>query len=359
MPTRRASPRPGARSPPRASVQFMGLCDPRNSKGSNPIVPATPPPQALDEDEEELMESSGGSVFGRAVFGNQVTNHSGCLDAEELEGVLTTEEEEGYKKLFSQLDATMDGTIAVQELVHACGLLQVKMPRAEIESHFEREDEDHDGRLSIQEFITFFAHAKKLGAVNWSPERLQWVVSQVLTQRLLNDNEMTRRRDLIRSASSGDRSVVDDHRLRWLFDTMRLTAGIYYGVMVPMHTAMGAGHFWYDDYPALLIVEVIITVFANIDVILGPRRHKNVVVVDLRRASFSPFKRYILSQRFVTDAMAGFPIDLVGYAVGSAWLHTAGYFLRLAAMAKFNSLFQLGRSSLVTADSARWVFELA
>eukprot|EP01065_Artemidia_motanka_P052578 TRINITY_DN9539_c0_g1_i1.p1 TRINITY_DN9539_c0_g1~~TRINITY_DN9539_c0_g1_i1.p1 ORF type:complete len:1254 (+),score=241.51 TRINITY_DN9539_c0_g1_i1:261-3764(+) len=276
------------------------------------------------------------------------------------DNVLSADEEEGYRQLFGQLDASMDGTISVGELVHACRLLQVRIPRPEIEDHFQRLD-NGDGRVTIQEFIRFMSLATQQGAVAWNPERLQWVVSQVLTQRLLNDGEMTRRRDLIRSASSGETAVIDDVRLRWVFDTMRLVTGVYYGSIVPMHLALaGKDEWWYSNHPYLLAWECIMTVFAMVDVILGPRRHVNNAVGMLNPAKpLSPVQQYLMSRRFVIELLAGMPTDLIGYLADLSALHTTGYVLRLSGLAKFHNLFQLGGSSLVTADSARWVFELA
>eukprot|EP01065_Artemidia_motanka_P025695 TRINITY_DN30678_c0_g1_i1.p1 TRINITY_DN30678_c0_g1~~TRINITY_DN30678_c0_g1_i1.p1 ORF type:complete len:1122 (+),score=255.22 TRINITY_DN30678_c0_g1_i1:56-3367(+) len=268
--------------------------------------------------------------------------------------ILTSEEEEGYRRFFGQLDTEMDGTIPVEDLVSACHLLDMKMPRESIEARF-REVDNGDGRVELDEFIEFMSWAKAQGVVVFSSQRLTWAISKVLTQRLLNDENQIARRNLVRGLGAGT-GCLNIHFI-WSVDALVCLACLYYGIVVPMFVAMVRGEdmWWWYDGGLLLWAEICSSVLAVVDIYMTFRK-------STRRSRHgeltTPLQRYFQSNRSKVDVLCAVPLDLVGYAAGAPTVHRIGYYLRLCWVGKINSLFAFSASgSVVTTTSSRWVFE--
>eukprot|EP01062_Namystynia_karyoxenos_P005604 TRINITY_DN11940_c0_g3_i1.p1 TRINITY_DN11940_c0_g3~~TRINITY_DN11940_c0_g3_i1.p1 ORF type:complete len:1330 (+),score=353.10 TRINITY_DN11940_c0_g3_i1:119-3991(+) len=272
---------------------------------------------------------------------------------------LTPDEEHAFREFFGQLDSGMDGTIPVGDLVHACHLLQIQLSRQAVEERF-RVIDTGDGRVDVDEFLAFLAWAKSVGAFSFSPERLEWVLHKLVSER----QREIRGTDLYHTQLPGGFSCV--HELReWVFEAVLFLSSLYYGFAVPLHIALhehrDLDSWWYTEHLQILVVEMILTAAALVDLLRlqSPPGAEAAALAAVAASRKSNWKRYASSARFLVNLAAGLPVDLIGYAVGSHELHYAGYVLRLSGLAKIPSLFHLGQTRLVSAGAARWSFELA
>eukprot|EP01062_Namystynia_karyoxenos_P005602 TRINITY_DN11940_c0_g1_i1.p1 TRINITY_DN11940_c0_g1~~TRINITY_DN11940_c0_g1_i1.p1 ORF type:complete len:1259 (+),score=300.12 TRINITY_DN11940_c0_g1_i1:94-3870(+) len=313
-------------------------------KDESPFATGSDPPGSAQFRSHRGSRRSTSAV---SVVGMQsdLRDHSGLMP-------LSPEEDELYKQLFGQLDAAMDGYVAVLDLWTACRLLQVQFhgSRPEMEALI---DTNQDGQVSLQEFLNFMRVCKTKGMIQWNPEKVRWVILQVQNQNLMNEQSDLRRHNVIRqAAAAGSRDV----RVNWLCDTMGLITGCYYGGIVPMEWAMKDNDmFWQDRNVGLLVGECVISLFAVGDIMLG---YRNVKTTNVQSLS-TPLSRYLASSTFVLNVLAGLPVDLIAYATDLPVLHSIGRVARLASLDKLQKLFRLGDSTLVTVDSSRWVYETA
>eukprot|EP00756_Hemistasia_phaeocysticola_P015236 Hpha_TRINITY_DN15393_c1_g6::TRINITY_DN15393_c1_g6_i1::g.87350::m.87350 len=265
---------------------------------------------------------------------------------------LTAEEEEAFLSLFGQLDSTMDGTIPTSELVGACRLLQMTLSRNDIEEQFSLMD-NGDHRVNPTEFLQFMRWAKARGALRFNKERLQWVVSKVLSERLLNDPAQKDRKHALKTAS--DKKT----ELRWLVEGIVFVATVYYGLLVPIHFAV----LDLDDFsmygPGVIVLECACTLVFILDVSGALRRRNNSreAQLQLRGKRSSVLRIHSWSQAF--DVACAIPLDLVGVAVRSKYVYGLGLMMRLGCLSKIPQLFLVGNMTLMTTRTVTWAYEVA